>query len=296
MEESRNAAQHRAVDAARLSVRSETDAIASEAALRHLAYTFGAKRPITSTLNAIQAVLDQIEHPSEFARDQDVCDKHGVKKGTFADWKQKLAELLRSAAVDELSAQDEAELSAALQGREAQRESLDAAQRNGATPHANHLESVASDHAGSIDLLLAAKVDEVATELGEQGPAYDATPESTVTHTLRYHRPYNVSIPGSGLEVVTSAALQAALLQAVVCGAADSVAEKLARIGLDKPSSGLSSTADAAAVAPPRDVSENEPICRICLEGADLPSRPLVRPCACRGSSTWAHEVPSYYS
>ena len=51
--------------------------------------------------------------------------------------------------------------------------------------------------------------------------------------------------------------------------------EKIARLGLDEP---------LAPVLP-----EDEPTCRICLDGAALPSHPLLQPCACRGSSTWIH-------
>ena len=83
---------------------------------------------------------------------------------------------------------------------------------------------------------------------------------------------------------------------ALASGSAASVEDKLAQLGLDDaPSSSPhvsagSSSADAAASAPlAPDQPKDEQICRICLDGAKLPSRPLVQPCACRGSSTWAH-------
>jgi tetratricopeptide (TPR) repeat protein len=135
----------------------------------------------------------------------------------------------------------------------------------------------------------------VAAELEGSSAQYDTTLEAalenTVAQVLRYERPFNVNTSRS--HGGASAPLQAALLQAVASGAADSVAEKLARIGLDDTqlSFGSSSAAEAAASSHLEGgVDENEPICRICLEGADLPSRPLVVPCACRGSSTWAHD------
>ena len=97
---------------------------------------------------------------------------------------------------------------------------------------------------------------------------------------------------------------------------AASVEEKLAQLGLDKmpsapsnskESAGSSSVDSAAAGAPPLPVHQpedeqicfserlpvhqpkDEQICCICFDGAELPSRPLVQPCACRGSSIWAH-------
>ena len=47
-------------------------------------------------------------------------------------------------------------------------------------------------------------------------------------------------------------------------------------------------SADAVACAPLAVQPGEEPTCRICFEG-ELSSLPLVQPCACRGSSTWAH-------
>ena len=80
---------------------------------------------------------------------------------------------------------------------------------------------------------------------------------------------------------------------------AGSIEEKLARLCFDEVLpppvysplvSTASSSADAAVGAPLSPVlPDDEQICRICLEGAELPSHPLVQPCACRGSSTWAH-------
>ena len=80
-----------------------------------------------------------------------------------------------------------------------------------------------------------------------------------------------------------------ALQQAVECGEADSIEDKLAQLLLDEPPPAQpgSYNGSSSADVPPE---QNELICRICLEGAELPSRPLVQPCACRGSSTWTHD------
>lgn len=75
----------------------------SSETLRDLAQAFGATHPKAGTLRAIQAVLDQIENPSDFTRDQDAYEKHGATKATFCRWKQKLTQQSRSVAVDELS-------------------------------------------------------------------------------------------------------------------------------------------------------------------------------------------------
>ena len=111
--------------------------------------------------------------------------------------------------------------------------------------------------------------------------------------------PFLVGADKSGLPLEEKSAIRAALEEAVASGSAASIEEKLARLGLDEaqpaPSnsphvSAGSSSADAAASAPLSPTQpEDEPVCSICLDGAELPSHPLVQPCACRGSSTWAH-------
>ena len=69
---------------------------------------------------------------------------------------------------------------------------------------------------------------------------------------------------------------------------AGGVEEKHARLCLAE--ARRRSSADTAVGAPVSPVlAEDEKICRICFEGAELPSHPLVQPCACRGSSTWVH-------
>ena len=60
------------------------------AAARDLAHAFGAVHPQTSTLRAIQAVIDQLDNPSSFARNKDSYEKHGASQGTFNKWKKKL--------------------------------------------------------------------------------------------------------------------------------------------------------------------------------------------------------------
>ena len=122
-----NARQLNALAAALCAIRNgET----SSETLRDLAQAFGATHPKAGTLRAIQAVLDQIENPSDFTRDQDAYEKHGATKATFCRWKQKLTQQSRSIAVDELAQslddgdgdEDHDELSVALQRRDARLE------------------------------------------------------------------------------------------------------------------------------------------------------------------------------
>ena len=88
-----------------------------------------------------------------------------------------------------------------------------------------------------------------------------------------------VGVDEAGLPIEEKSVVRVALEEAVASGPAASVEEKLARLGLDE-----------APPSPHAPVQPGEePICRICFEGFELPSRPLVQPCACRGSSTWAH-------
>ena len=97
-----------------------------------------------------------------------------------------------------------------------------------------------------------------------------------------------VGADDAGLPVEEPSALRTALKEAVADGSAASVEEKLARLGLDEapppPSnsphvSAGSSSADAAAGAPLAPVlPEDEATCRICFDGAELPSHPLVQP------------------
>ena len=68
------------------------------------------------------------------------------------------------------------------------------------------------------------------------------------------------------------------------------VEEKLARLGLDEaPQLGSAASSSATQDTPlAPGLPEGEPSCRICLEDGE-PSRPIVQPCGCRGTSTWAH-------
>ena len=59
------------------------------AAARDLAHAFGAVHPQTSTLRAIQAVIDQLDNPSAFFRNKDAYEKHGATQVTFNRWKKK---------------------------------------------------------------------------------------------------------------------------------------------------------------------------------------------------------------
>ena len=51
------------------------------AAARDLAHAFGAVHPEAGTLRAIQAVIDQLDNPSSFARNKDAYEKHGASQG-----------------------------------------------------------------------------------------------------------------------------------------------------------------------------------------------------------------------
>jgi tetratricopeptide (TPR) repeat protein len=67
-------------------------------------------------------------------------------------------------------------------------------------------------------------------------------------------------------------------------------ASKLMGGGASKMSAKSATLEEAVASGAAAILPDDEPTCRICLEGAlALPIRPLVQPCACRGSSAWAH-------
>ena len=70
------------------------------AAARDLAHAFGAVHPEAGTLRAIQAVIDQLDNPSSFARNKDAYEKHGASQGTFNRWKKKLAAFVVEEEVD----------------------------------------------------------------------------------------------------------------------------------------------------------------------------------------------------
>ena len=70
------------------------------AAARDLAHAFGAVHPQTSTLRAIQAVIDQLDNPSAFARNEDAYTKHGATQCTFNRWKKKLMAFVVEEEVD----------------------------------------------------------------------------------------------------------------------------------------------------------------------------------------------------
>ena len=109
---------------------------------------------------------------------------------------------------------------------------------------------------------------------------------------LDFPPPCLIGADEAGLPVEEKSAMRAALEEAVASGSAASVEEKLARLCLDEapPSpSKIPRVYAGSSSADPPVLPGDEPICRICLDRAELPSRPLVQPCACRGSSTWAH-------
>ena len=82
--------------------------------LRLLAQSLGVTRPELSTLHALHAVLDKIEHPGKYRRDQDAWEAHGAKERSYRSWKKHIVALTQAqldVAVDtELPAHDEKEL------------------------------------------------------------------------------------------------------------------------------------------------------------------------------------------
>ena len=84
------------------------------AAARDLAHAFGAVHPETGTVRAIQAVIDQIDNPSSFARNKDAYEKHGASQGTFNKWKKKLTAFVVEEEVDIGTITVDANLFAAL--------------------------------------------------------------------------------------------------------------------------------------------------------------------------------------
>ena len=70
------------------------------AAARDLAHAFGAVHPEAGTLRAIQAVIDQLDNPSSFARNKDAYEKHGATQSTFNKWKKMLTALVVDEEVD----------------------------------------------------------------------------------------------------------------------------------------------------------------------------------------------------
>lgn len=82
------------------------DPLRSEAevnqALGKLAAELGTTRPERGTLVAIRSVIDKLERPEAFPRDQDAWEMHGAKPRSFKTWKQRINGLVLSMAVDML--------------------------------------------------------------------------------------------------------------------------------------------------------------------------------------------------
>ena len=87
------------------------------AAARDLAHAFGAVHPQTSTLRAIQAVIDQLDNPSAFFRNKDAYEKHGATQVTFNRWKKKLMAFVVEEEVDIGTITEDDALDAALETR-----------------------------------------------------------------------------------------------------------------------------------------------------------------------------------
>jgi len=95
-----------ALDRARAAVRSRSDASACDAAMHDLAIALGTTRPETGTVRAIRAVVDKLEHPDAYPRDEDVYAAHGAKGRTFTLWKARFHSLALHTLVDSLSSSD----------------------------------------------------------------------------------------------------------------------------------------------------------------------------------------------
>jgi hypothetical protein len=82
------------------------DPLRSEAevnqALAKLAAELGTTRPEKGTLVAIRSVIDKLERPEVFPRDQDAWEMHGAKPRSFKTWKQRINGLVLYMAVDML--------------------------------------------------------------------------------------------------------------------------------------------------------------------------------------------------
>ena len=98
-----------ALSDARSAVRARSDA---DAPVIMLAQSLGASRPRPSTLRAIHAVLDKLEHPGAYARDQDAWEAHGASSSSYLKWKNSIHGLLLSAAADVISDDDLVEFTA----------------------------------------------------------------------------------------------------------------------------------------------------------------------------------------
>ena len=62
-----------------------------------LARSLGSVHPETGSIRAIRAVLDKLEHPAQFRRDQDAWEKHSASKRTFKTWKGGIHRILDTA-------------------------------------------------------------------------------------------------------------------------------------------------------------------------------------------------------
>ncbi|EOD28773.1 hypothetical protein EMIHUDRAFT_234608 [Emiliania huxleyi CCMP1516] len=90
-----------ALDTARESLRSSEYSEADQrTALCWLANELGTTRPERGTLAAIRAVLEKLDRPDVFRRDQDAWEAHGAKPRSFKSWKSKIHGLLLTDADD----------------------------------------------------------------------------------------------------------------------------------------------------------------------------------------------------
>eukprot|EP00966_Prymnesium_polylepis_P236001 5457995-Prymnesium_polylepis.1 len=89
----------RALEAALTALRSHQSEATLNSLIRRLGEALGNSRLEASSERAILACLDQLEHPEEFQRDQDVWEKHGVSRSSFKSWKRRIRPLLTEAAV-----------------------------------------------------------------------------------------------------------------------------------------------------------------------------------------------------
>jgi hypothetical protein len=81
-------------------------------ALHKLAVELGTTRPEKGTFLAIRSVIDKLERPEAFSRDQDAWELHGAKPRNFKIWKQRINGLVLSIAVDMLEEEAFLEFSA----------------------------------------------------------------------------------------------------------------------------------------------------------------------------------------
>ena len=88
------------LEAARDAVRRQARPETTRLCLRELGEALGSAHLEPGSERAILAVLDHLEHPGLFPRDQDAWEAHGAKRTAFKSWKQRIQPIFLNAVVD----------------------------------------------------------------------------------------------------------------------------------------------------------------------------------------------------